>query len=174
MELLLGCGSSRVKKLARPDRSEWSGLVTADMNPAHHPDIVLDLDQTDMPFPADTFHEIHAYDTLEHCGRQGDWRFFFAQWMEFWRILKPDGVFYGISPHHTSPWAWGDPGHTRVITAESFVFLAQPSYAQVGTTPMTDYRFCWSGDFDLVHSVVDEIRQFQFALKAIKPARVMA
>ena len=79
-ELLLGCGFSRVKKLAHPDRPEWDGLVTLDMNPAHKPDVVFDLNDWPLPFDGDTFDEVHAYDVMEHLGQQGDWKFFFRQW----------------------------------------------------------------------------------------------
>jgi SAM-dependent methyltransferase len=171
VELLIGCGSNRTKKLTRPGREQWSGLVTLDMNDAHKPDVVHDIASLPLPFADDTFDEIHAYDTLEHVGRQGDWAFFFAQWSDFWRLLKPDGVFFGISPHWSSAWCWGDPGHTRVVSAESFVFLSQPAYSQVGTSPMTDYRFCYRADFDLIHNAVS-VGQLQFALRAIKPARI--
>ncbi len=75
---------------------------------------------------------------MKHVGAQGDAEFFFAQWEELWRIAKPGCVFLGISPHVSSPWAWGDPGHTRIIAAESFCFLDQSKYCQVGTTPMSD------------------------------------
>lgn len=172
-ELLIGAGSSRVKKLVYAGRSEWDGLVTLDMNPDHKPDVVFDLNYPALPFPDDTFSEIHAYDTLEHLGTLGDWRFFFAQWSDFWRVLKPDGVFLGISPHISSPWAFGDPGHTRVITSESFTFLHQPSYAAVGSTAITDYRFCYKADFNLIHCAVDEVAQMHFVLQAVKPSRII-
>jgi hypothetical protein len=173
-ELLLGCGSNRTKKLAYGGRSEWSGLLTLDMNADHAPDIVHDLGDTALPVEHDSCDEIHAYDVLEHVGRQGDWQFFFAQWTAFWQALKPGGLFMGISPHPTSPWAWGDPGHTRVICPESFVFLSQPAYtAQIGVTPMTDYRFCYRADFDLIHSLHHkESGQHEFVLQAVKPSRI--
>lgn len=172
MDLLLGCGRNRSKKLCYWGRTEWSGLVTLDMNNDHNPDFVHDLAVTPLPFGDDEFDEIHAYDTLEHVGQQGDWKFFFRQWSDFWRILKPGGLFLGISPHWSSPWAWGDPGHSRIISAESFVFLSQPNYAQVGISPMTDYRFCYRADFDLLHSRVDEAKQHEFVLQAVKPSRI--
>ena len=35
MELLLGCGSTREKKVGVIGRSQWDNLVTLDHNPAH-------------------------------------------------------------------------------------------------------------------------------------------
>lgn len=171
-ELLIGCGSNREKKLAHPDHREWSGLVTLDMNPAHKPDVLHDLNIVQLPFPPDYFDEIHAYDVMEHLGSQGDWAFFFAQWNDIWRTLKDGGRFFGLSPHWSSPWAWMDPGHTRAIGPEMLVFLCQPEYAQVGHTPMTDYRFCYSGDFDVEYSNINpSTKQFSWVLRAVKPAR---
>lgn len=173
MEILLGCGSSRVKKLSRPDRAEWSGLVTLDFAGDHNPDVIHDIASFPLPFDNDCADEIHAYEVMEHVGQQGDWRFFFDQWSDIWRILKPGGVFFGTSPHHSSPWAWGDPGHTRIVGAEQLTYLSQPNYAaQVGKTPMTDYRFIYKADFDLIHSVVNVAGQYEYALKAVKPSRI--
>lgn len=169
MELLLGAGSSRAKLLSLGDRA-WGHLVTLDINQDHNPDVVHDLEILPYPFDDDAFDEIHAYEVMEHIGRQGDWRFFFAQWAEIYRILKPGGVFFGTSPAFDSPWAWGDPGHTRIINQECLCFLSQPNYAQVGKTAMTDYRFVWKGDFDVIYSRT-EGHTYQYGLKAIKPAR---
>lgn len=170
-ELLLGCGSSREKKLAHPSHRSWEGLVRLDFAPTHHPDVLHDLAKLPLPFDDDTFDEVHAYDVMEHVGQQGDWRFFFAQWQDLWRILKDGGRFFGISPHWSSPWAWMDPGHTRAMGPEMLVFLNQLEYAQVGKTPMTDYRFCYAGDFDIEHAQIDANKQFSWVLRAVKPAR---
>lgn len=169
MELLLGCGSSREKKL-NTGRGQWSRLVTLDMNDDHKPDIVHDIAKFPLPFEADTFDEIHAYEVMEHVGQQGDWRFFFDQWSDMWRILKPGGVFFGTSPAATSPWAWGDPGHTRVLSPECMTFLHQPAYAQIGKTAMSDYRFAYKADFDFVH-LANEGHSFIYILQAVKPSR---
>jgi SAM-dependent methyltransferase len=150
MELLLGCGSTRDRRIAIGDRSEWTELVTLDNNPEHDPDIVHDLEDLPYPFPDNTFSEIHAYEVLEHLGRQGDWKGFFAQFSELWRILKPDGVLAATCPSYRSMWAWGDPSHTRVLTSGTLVFLSQAQYAlQVGKTAMSDFRFCYRADFEL-------------------------
>jgi hypothetical protein len=54
------------------------------------------------------------------------------------------------------------------------VFLHQPNYRQVGVTPMTDYRFCYKADFDIMHTRKNEADQVEYALKAVKPSRVTA
>lgn len=170
-ELLAGAGSNHAKRmwLGNP---EWSALTTLDINKDHRPDVVWDLNIRPLPFETDTFDEVHAYETLEHLGQQGDYRSFFAEWSEWWRILKPGGLFFGLSPHWASKWCWMDPGHTRAYGPELLTFLGQPAYeVQVGLTPMSDYRFVYKADFDIAHSEVDG-GSFRFALRAVKPSRI--
>jgi SAM-dependent methyltransferase len=171
VELLLGAGSSRLKQLPWNGKKGFDNLVTIDFNSDHNPDAVHDLESLPLPFADNSFDEIHAYHVLEHLGQQGDFRFFFAQFADFWRMLKPDGVLCAIVPRIESTWSWGDPGHKRIICRESLVFLTQPEYdAQIGASPMTDYRFVFKEDFDLVHSAYGA-EHYEFVLKAIKPSR---
>lgn len=170
-ELLIGCGSRREKLLGRSPA--WTNLVTLDIEARHKPDVVHDLESLPLPFPDDSMDEIHAYDVLEHTGRQGDWRFFFAQWSDFWRILKPGGLFLGIVPLPMSRWAWGDPSHTRVLSPEALTFLDQAEYdKQIGTTPMSDFRSVYRADFEPVlmqpHAATQALH---FGLRAVKPTR---
>lgn len=171
MELLLGCGSNHAKQIIYRGRADWSSLTTLDHNADHDPDVVWDMNTLPLPFTDSSFDEVHAYECLEHVGTQGDWRFFFNQWSDFWRILKPGGVFIGTCPALDSPWLWGDPSHTRVIAPESLIFLSQPAYEQVGRSPMSDFRFIYKADFDLIHSQTNGHR-FEFVLEAVKPSRV--
>jgi hypothetical protein len=167
-ELLIGCGNSRKKTVTGSwTTPEWSNLTTLDVDPACKPDVVHDLNVLPLPFGDDEFNEIHAYEVLEHCGRQGDWKFFFDQFYEFWRILKPEGLLVASVPMWDSPWAWSDPGHTRVITRQSLIFLDQREYVQVGNTAMTDYRHVWKGDFQ-PFAMIEKEDTFGFILKAIK------
>ena len=174
-ELLIGCGHSRKKQARVPGTSDdWNNLVTLDINEACSPDIVCDLNQEqwfDHGGFESSFEEVHAYEVLEHLGRQGDITSFFSTFYNIWRILVPDGYLFATCPSRHSPWAWGDPGHTRIISPESLIFLDQGQYNfQLGKTAMSDYRAEWKGDFQCVSSTDD--RTFhRFVLKAIKPAR---
>lgn len=172
-DLLVGCGSNRLRRINIGGKTDWSGLVTLDANGGHKPDVIHDLTVRPLPFEDDTFDEIHAYEVLEHLGQQGDWRTWFAEWNEWYRILKPDGVICGTSPWWRSVWAWADPGHTRVLSPEALGFLNQPAYTkQVGETAMSDYRSVFKGDFDCILMQMMGEHQFAFALRAIKPSRI--
>lgn len=151
VELLIGAGNSRVKQLANPETGEkWRGLVTLDIDPDSKPDVLWNLEHMPLPFEDETFEEIHAYEVLEHFGEQGDWRAFFRHFEEFHRILKPGGWFFATVPMWDSEWAWGDPGHTRVITPGTLQFLSQEAYENgVGTSTMTDYRNWYKADFHI-------------------------
>lgn len=170
-ELLIGCGSNHNKRLVLDGTTVWQNLTTLDFNADHHPDKVWDLNELPLPFADNSFNEIHAYEVLEHTGKQGDYKFFFAQFSEFWRILKPGGVLLGTCPMWNSVWAWGDPSHTRTLQKEQFYFLEQDRYArEVGVTAMSDFRFLYKADFETFLAAENE-GSFHFGLRAVKPSR---
>ena len=170
MDLLLGAGKNRQRKFG--PKKDWDKLITLDMNEAHKPDVVWNLEHLPLPFEDNQFDSVSAFDVMEHIGQQGDWKFFFRQWSDIWRILKPGGHFCGISPDIESRWAWGDPGHSRVVIPESLIFLSQPEYDQVGISAMTDYRFCYKADFERVHLEIKD-GLFFYMLQAVKPSRIV-
>lgn len=172
MELLLGCGSSREKRIIVPGRPQaWDHLTTVDNVETHKPDHVWDLNDTPWPLPDDTYDEVHAYEILEHLGRQGDAESFFATFSEIYRVLKDKGILCATVPSWKSMWAWGDPSHTRIISDGSLVFLDQTEYLkQVGVTAMSDFRHIWKGDFERIGQQTKG-ENFIFCLEAHKPAR---
>lgn len=171
-ELLIGCGGTRDKRVVVNGTSrEWTKLHTLDINPDHNPDTVWDLTKLPLPFQPNSLTEIHAYEVLEHTGQQGDYQFFFAQFSDFWRMLKPGGWLLGTVPAATSPWVWGDPSHTRAILPETFMFLSQQAYKDnVGKNAMSDFRYIYKADFEMMFKQVTP-EFFAFGLQAVKPSR---
>jgi predicted SAM-dependent methyltransferase len=167
-ELLIGCGSNHIKKMAVDGTPTFDNLTTLDYNSDHNPTVVLGFDELcHYHFKDNEFDEIHAYQVLEHLGQQGDYKLFFAQFSEFWRLLKPNGHFLATCPSRTSVWAYGDPSHTRIMQLEQLVFLSQDEYKrQVGRTPMSDFRNIYKADFKTVFQEEDD--DIRFVLKAIK------
>lgn len=163
-ELVIGAGNSKTKHLYTND-DKYTSPIYLDIDETSNPDVLWDLNDRPLPFDDEEFDEIHAYEVLEHVGKQGDWQAFFEEFEEYFRVLKPKGKFYGSCPSISSPWLWGDPGHTRVICTETFTFLSQKEYEiQVGKTSMTDYRDYYKGDFTLIHSQ-DDGENFFFVLE---------
>lgn len=167
-ELLLGCGARTVKDVVTRGSKEFVSPVRLDINPDHKPDVVWDLNVRPLPFADNSFDEIHAYEVLEHIGKQGDYKGFFEEFTEYHRILKPDGLLVVSVPMWNSVWAWGDPSHTRVINSGSIVFLSQKQYqSQIGHTSMTDFRYVYKADFD-IEMAQETQDKFYFVLRAIK------
>lgn len=155
--LLIGCGHSRVKQLYIDGQKDWAGeLTTMDVSPICGADIVFDMEDVavvrcPMPFEDNTFDEIGAFNTMEHWGRQGDFRGWFHECSEYHRILKPGGLMFILVPIGGD--ALADPGHTRFFQQNWFAFLNQSFYDQneVKQTCYSDYRWIWTLNFDIVH-----------------------
>ena len=176
---MLGCGHKKpCRFLQMPQSPPESSLVwtTLDVNPNTNPDVLFDLDTIEhgnpLPFVNDYFDEIHAYEVMEHYGRQGDYRGFFTGMAELWRILKPNGYLFGTSPGMRSVWAWGDPGHTRAISAEMFSYLTLEMYRNPGDNAASDYSRlvnpCW-WDLGYDQDLDDHIH---FTLRKLSPVQV--
>lgn len=149
--LLAGCGSARDRRISATGSLEWDGdVVTVDIDATFKPDQVWDLTELPYPWADEEFDEIHLYEVLEHLGAQGDYKAFFAQFEEFYRILKPEGLICATIPWWQSRYAYADPGHSRVFTPDTFLFLDQEHYERGKDLAMTDYRSLYKADFKMV------------------------
>jgi predicted SAM-dependent methyltransferase len=174
-ELLIGSGPSRLKKIVPEGSSpKWEDLTTLDMDPNCGASVIWDLEKFPYPFEDNTFDEVHAYDVLEHLGTLGDYRFFFKQFEEMWRIMKNGGHLFACVPGPKSPWLWGDPGHRRIITPEMLQFLEQDFYevdenGRPKKVQSTFYQSVYHGNFKPVSVGFEEdFKILMFMLKAIK------
>lgn len=160
-ELVLGAGHTSNKYLTLDGSNKYHSPVTLDINPLCNPDVVWNLNDRPLPFKDEEFDEIHAYEVLEHIGVQGDYRGFFSEFSEYFRILKKGGHLCASVPKWDSIWAWGDPSHTRIINAGTLSFLSQEAYkSQLGRTAMADFREIYKADFKCVHSSVEKDNYF--------------
>lgn len=167
-QLLLGAGRHHEKRMGVDGDDQWGELTTVDSDPSTGAHVICDLDVLPYPLPDDRYDEVHAYEVLEHLGSQGDWRFFFAQFDELWRILKPDGLLFATVPSAQSPWAWADPGHRRIITANTLQFLCRAWYPDaLAKTMASDYRTAFKGDWEIVNGH-DDNDQLRFVMRALK------
>ena len=90
------------------------------------------LSSQPIPFADHQFDSVSAYDFLEHVPRvsldaHGNTQFPFVKLMdEIWRVLKPGGVFYAITPAYPHEKAFRDPTHVNIITHKTYRYFAQP------------------------------------------------
>ena len=96
-----------------------------------------------IPFDDSYFDCVSAYDFIEHIPRQifsldtGKSRLPFVELMnEIWRVLRPGGIFYAVTPVYPSPTVFQDPTHVNFITKDSHQYFcgADPMASMYGFT----------------------------------------
>lgn len=171
VDLNRGCGPDLVMNL---DAEEWFAY-RADIGDKARPlmapaEAYLTPNGSNVPrwrLASDTFDEVHAYEVLEHLGHLGEVEEFFSSFRNIWRVLKPNGYLCASVPSIHSAWAFGDPGHRRVITGGALDFLARTHPID---PPSSDYREWLDFDFDTVWRY-DDGANLYFVLRALKPPR---
>lgn len=102
-----------------------------------------------IPYADNTFDSISAYDFIEHIPRilainQDSTKLPFVDLMsEIWRVLKPNGMFYALTPAFPNGAAFHDPTHVNFITERTHkYFCGSVAYA-------IDYGF--KGQFEALN-----------------------
>ena len=133
----LGCGDKPrnpyfCDELFGIDQSNW--FVGAEVR-------ACKLGLEPFPFPSDYFDSVSAYDLLEHIPRQSidhvnnTIHFPFIDVMqEVWRVLKPDGKFFALTPVYPGRQAFQDPTHVNYITKDTHSYFCghEPHAARYG------------------------------------------
>ena len=90
----------------------------------------LNLALEPIPYADGTFDSVSAYDFLEHVPRvaldvgQVKTLFPFVNLMnEIWRVLRPDGILYAVTPAYPHHLAFADPTHVNVITRKTYQYF---------------------------------------------------
>jgi SAM-dependent methyltransferase len=81
-----------------------------------------------IPFEDNYFDYVTAFDFIEHIPRilskEDATRSPFIELMnEIWRVLKPDGVFYAVTPFYPHDEAFQDPTHVNIITKKTHQYF---------------------------------------------------
>ncbi len=87
-----------------------------------------------LPYENSYFDSISAYDFIEHIPRfaiiDSHTTFPFINFMnEAYRVLKPGGVFYAITPCYPRMEAFTDPTHVNFITKKTHTYFTFPNLA---------------------------------------------
>ena len=103
-----------------------------------------------LPFRDSSFNSVSAYDFLEHVPRtatidnQGGFPFIHVM-NEVYRVLKPGGIFFAITPGYPRAEAFVDPTHVNFITKKTHIYFTGPKYA--------GKAYGFNGKFELIRKV---------------------
>ena len=83
-----------------------------------------------LPYPDNYFDYVTAFDVIEHIPRQAiDFRDnsiktpFIDLMSEIHRVLKPEGIFYALTPCYPASQAFQDPTHVNFITKDTHIYF---------------------------------------------------
>ena len=125
----LGCGPVPRNPYQRDELFGVDLSGSADGGPIRKANLVMQP----IPFADNSFESVSAYDFLEHVPRVlptadgQNTRFPFIELMnEVWRVLKPGGMLYAITPVYPGKAAFQDPTHVNIMTVDTHTYFTRP------------------------------------------------
>ena len=104
-----------------------------------------------IPYSTDYFDSVSGFDFIEHVPRQvidqrnGELRFCFVELMnEIYRVLKPGGMLYTVTPCFPRKESFQDPTHVNIITVDTHKYFCLPD-------PVANI-YGFTGAFELVEA----------------------
>jgi len=123
-----------------------------------------------LPFSDSSFESVSAYDFLQIVPRNaiinGTGVFPFIHVMnEIYRVLKPGGIFYAITPGYPRNEAFVDPTSVNFITKKTHTYFLSPKYKA--------HMYGFKGKFKIVRKVkwiklTQETRNDRWLIKVLK------
>jgi SAM-dependent methyltransferase len=112
---------------------------------------VANLSLEPIPHPDSSFDSVSAFDFLEHIPRvlatadSRSTRFPFVELMnEVHRVLRPNGLFYALTPAYPSSETFQDPTHVNFIADETWRYFC-------GTRPQAQ-AYGFTGRFEMLRN----------------------
>jgi SAM-dependent methyltransferase len=163
----IGCNSNPRNPF---NASKLYGVDIIDLETSHFNYHKCNLVYDVLPFSDSSFESVSAYDFLQIVPRNaiinGVGVFPFIHVMnEIYRVLKPGGIFYAITPGYPRNEAFVDPTSVNFITKKTHTYFLSPKYKA--------RMYGFNGKFKIVRKVkwiklTQETRNDRWLIKVLK------
>lgn len=144
LRLNLGCG---------PKEKHLSGYINIDKEPQCQPDLLLELEEADLPYAESSVDNIYTSHCLEHIKN------FIPLVEEIYRVCKPNAEVEIFVPYGLTDSGIADPYHGRLLCERSFDYFDK-------TSPLFIYPF--KCNFKVMSTQRNQLNHIHLILKAIK------
>jgi SAM-dependent methyltransferase len=109
--LNLGCASNYL-----------DGFTNLDLDRRVDPDVLWDLEEGKLPFPAGSFESVFGSHVFEHV------RNFLPLVADIHRVLRPGGHLIAVTPYGSADGAWDSPHHVRGFSENTWYYTCPSLY----------------------------------------------
>ena len=127
----LGCGGNPRNPFEANDIYALDIVERCDISKKDVSFVIANLALEDIPFPDNFFDSVSAYDFIEHiprmiCIDRTTALPFIKLMSEIYRVLKPNGQFYAVTPFFPMESAFMDPTHVNFISKNTHKYFVSP------------------------------------------------